>query len=80
MHVDQRGHGDAWCPELQARADGGIQHPLGENNKHTRGYLDMNEAAPGTLLAVLWPESASVQRVPAVVDLDFLPDMGRMTR
>lgn len=31
------------------------------------------------LLAVLPPHSATVQRMPAVEDLDRLPDMGRMT-
>jgi len=31
------------------------------------------------MLAVLTPHATSVQRVQAVEDFDFLPDMGRMT-
>jgi hypothetical protein len=79
MHVDQCRHCDAWCPDLHACADGGVQHPRRENNNHAVRYLDVNKPAAGTLFTVLWSESAPVQRVPAITDFDFLPDMGRMT-
>ena len=40
----------------------------------------MNDLAVGAQLAVLAPQASPIQRVPAVEDLNFLPDMGRMTR
>jgi hypothetical protein len=79
MQVDQSGHGDPRCPDLHACADGGVQHPRRESNNDAGGYFNVNELAAGALLAVLWSESTPVQRVPAIVNLDFLPDMGRMT-
>ena len=39
----------------------------------------MNNLAAGTLLAILPTKTATIQRMPWVMDLDFLPDMGRMT-
>jgi hypothetical protein len=57
-----------------------IQHPLCQNNDHARCRLDVNDSAAGTLLTVLAWNTATVQRMPAVIDLDFLPDMGRMNR
>jgi hypothetical protein len=39
----------------------------------------MNKNARRTLLAVLTPKTASIERVPLVEDFNFLPDMGRMT-
>jgi hypothetical protein len=37
------------------------------------------EAAGETILAVVPPDAPPVQRMPAVVNHDLLPDMGRMT-
>ncbi len=42
-------------------------------------HLNMNNLARRSLLAVLTSHTTAVQRVPAVEDLDLLPDMGRMT-
>ncbi len=39
----------------------------------------MNDFAAGPPLDILMAKAASIQRVPAVMDLNFLPDMGRMT-
>jgi hypothetical protein len=39
----------------------------------------MNDLAAGAPLDILTSNPASIQRVPAVMDLNFLPDMGRMT-
>jgi hypothetical protein len=38
----------------------------------------MNEPPGGAPLATLLPDASAMQWVPAVVDFDFLPDMGRM--
>jgi hypothetical protein len=39
----------------------------------------MDDFAAGPPLDILTSNSASIQRVPAVMDLYLLPDMGRMT-
>lgn len=39
----------------------------------------MNDLTCGALLTVLAAKAAAVERVPAVENLNFLPDMGRMT-
>jgi hypothetical protein len=38
----------------------------------------MNNPAVRTLFAVLHAQSSTMQRVPTIVNLNFLPDMGRM--
>jgi hypothetical protein len=39
----------------------------------------VNKPTGDALLAVMPPDTAPEKRVPAVVDFNFLPDMGRMT-
>lgn len=38
----------------------------------------MDNPATRMLFAVLHPQSFTVKRVPTIVNLNFLPDMGRM--
>lgn len=38
----------------------------------------MDNATASTVLAVLRPQTLAIERVPAIVDFNFLPDMGRM--
>ena len=39
----------------------------------------MNDVAAGAPLNILAPKAAPIECVPAIMDLDLLPDMGRMT-
>jgi hypothetical protein len=39
----------------------------------------MNDIAAGAPLDILAAKAAPIECVPAVMDLDLLPDMGRMT-
>ncbi|MBS0449568.1 MAG: hypothetical protein JSR59_26970 [Proteobacteria bacterium] len=66
-------------PQTQAGTRRSVQHPGGHCDDDTRRHLDMNDLTRRSVLAVLPAHPAAVQRVPAVKDLDFLPDMGRMT-
>ena len=43
-------------------------------------HLDVNHLAIGALLTEFAPDATPEQRVSALEDFDFLPDMGRMTR
>jgi hypothetical protein len=38
----------------------------------------MDNPAACTLFAALHPQSSTVERVPTIVNINFLPDMGRM--
>jgi hypothetical protein len=53
--------------------------PGRDHEDYTGRYLDMNDIAAGALLDILTAKAAPIECVPAVMDLDLLPDMGRMT-
>ena len=79
VQIDQCGNRKAWGAELHACADAGVEHPGWHHRDDTWADLYVNKLTAGSLLAVLPSQVASIQRVPAVEDLNFLPDMGRMT-
>jgi hypothetical protein len=62
-----------------AGAGEGIQHPCRNRRDHARHRLDMNDQAGDTLFAIMTSKPAPMERMPAVVDLNFLTDMGRMS-
>jgi hypothetical protein len=71
------------CPrrtQFHAGASRGVQHPCRDHDHDAWFSLDVNYLAVGSLLAVFAPDATPIQRMPAVKDFDFLPDMGRMTR
>src|SRR5580658_6620514 len=59
---------------------GGIKHPGRHHDDLAGNHLYMNDVAAGAALHVLTPKSPFIKRVPAIVDFNHLPDMGRMTR
>ena len=61
-------------------ASHGVEHPGSDHDHDARINLDVHYLAVGALLAVFAPDATPIQRVPAIEDFDFLPDMGRMTR
>jgi hypothetical protein len=80
MKVEQRRYRHAWRADYRhAGADDRIQHPRGDRRDHARHWLDVNDPTGRALLNVMPSDTEPVQRVPAVMDLNFLPDMGRMT-
>jgi hypothetical protein len=56
-----------------------IQHPRGHDDDHAGTGLDMHEASGLAFLRVVPAKAPAVERMPAVVHHDVLPDMGRMT-
>ena len=62
-----------------AESPAGIQHPPWQYGYNARFDLNMHDAAVGTLLAVLHAYASAMKWVPAVMNFNFLPDMGRMT-
>jgi len=79
VQISQTIHRDAWHPELHARADTRVEHPLGQYRYNAGLNLDVHDPATRTLLAIMSSRTAAVIRMPGIVNFDFLPDMGRMT-
>ncbi len=79
VQVSERRHRDTRRAELHPDAGDRVEHPRRHDCDHARRHLDVHEATGATILAVLPPDGPPVQRMPAVVDDDLLPDMGRMT-
>ena len=78
MQIHESVHGEARCAEGHSRADTGVDHPVWQDRDNAGCHLDMDHPATGTLFAVLHAQSSTVQWVPTIVNLNFLPDMGRM--
>ena len=79
MQVDQRGEGHARRADRHAGAGDRVQHPRRHHRDHAGRCLDMDNLAGGPPLAIVPPDTPAMERMPWVVDDDFLPDMGRMT-
>ena len=78
IEVGQAGDVDDRGAKRHRRANAGIKHPGGDDNRDAwfglnDGYV--SETAP---FGVELPDPAAIQRVPAVMDLNILADMGRM--
>ena len=78
MQIAQRSDIDARRANLHAGAGGRIQHPRRHHDDHAGRHLDVDNTTAGALLAVLPPNTATIEGMPTVMDFDFLPDMGRM--
>ncbi len=70
---------DPRLAELHVATHHRIEHPSGYCDDVARLALDMNNFAGGAPLAILALKLAAVECMPAIVDLNNLPDMGRMT-
>jgi hypothetical protein len=78
MQLDQRGQLGARRADHHVGARGTIQHPRRQHDDHARCRVDVNNPAVGALLTVLASNTATIERMPAIMDFNFLPDMGRM--
>jgi hypothetical protein len=79
MQFSQRRYGNPRRTQAHPSTSGGIEHPCCYRNDNAGRRLDVNHIAAGTPLDILTSNSASIQRMPTVMDLYLLPDMGRMT-
>lgn len=68
----------ARCAEVHARAGYRIEHPCGHDRKYPRQHLDMEELTGLASVDTLDPKLSAEKRVPPVMHLNKLPDMGRM--
>jgi hypothetical protein len=79
MQLNQCRHRHARRAEPHPGADGRIQDPRCGHDDHPRRRLEVDNSSGFTLLAALAADAVPIQGVPAIVDFDLLPDMGRMT-
>lgn len=79
MQFRERLDGRSRRTQTYVRTRSRIQHPAGHNDDDARRHLDVNDLTGRSEFAVLAPYLAAIQRMPAVEDVDFLPDMGRVT-
>jgi hypothetical protein len=69
---------DSGNPERQIRADDGVKHPARHDDHHARQQFDVAHPDAGSYLAVMLADPTTVQSVPAIMNLDLMPDAGRM--
>ena len=79
VQVSERRHRHARWAKLHPDAGDRVEHPRRDDRDHAWRRLDVHEATGKTILVVVPPDTPPVQRMPAVVNYDLLPDMGRMT-
>src|SRR3981081_755463 len=56
-----------------------VKHPCRHDNRSARLSFDDDDVSAGALLTVIAPHRTAVECMPPVVNLYFLPDMGRIT-
>lgn len=78
MQIGQRFETDPRRTQGQVRTCCCVKHPASDSDNDAWLYFDVNKLTGGSALAVLPAHPATEQRVPAIEDLDFLPDMGGM--
>ena len=78
MQFPESVHRNARCAEGHSSTDTGVDHPVWQYRYDTGRHFDMDNPAARTLFAVLHPQSLTVKWVPAILNLNVLPDMGRM--
>ena len=79
VKLKQRSKRYARGAQVHLRANHGIDHPSGSGNDMPRRDNEMNDPIVGAFLAVLAAKPASEIRMPAIMDFNLLPNMGRMT-
>ena len=79
MQFNQGRNRHPWRPQPHPGTSGGIEHPCCYDQNVAGSHLNMNNFTDRAPLDILSSNPAPIQRVPAVMDFYFLPDMGRMT-
>jgi hypothetical protein len=79
MQLSQRRYRHLRSAKRHSGADGRIEHPCGHDDEYAGPHFDVNDLAAGAALGILAANPPPIECVPAVTNLNFLPDMGRMT-
>ena len=79
MQIPERVYRYPARADLHTRARDRIEHPRRHNRDDARLRFDLHEAPGDTLLAAAEAHPMPEEGMPAIMDYDLLPDMGRMT-
>jgi hypothetical protein len=79
MQLNEPRHRHARRADLHSGASHRIQNPRRDHRNHAGCGLDIDKAASNALFAVTAPDRTPIKGMPAIVNLDLLSDMGRMT-
>ena len=79
IEFDERVNRRAAGADLHARARDLIEHPRRDHRNHAGLRFDLHKSTGETLLAATEANALAVKGMPAIMDNDILPDMGRMT-
>jgi hypothetical protein len=78
MQLGECRYRHARLAHLHAGAHRRIQHPSRDYDDDARRRLKLDDVPRSTLLTPDQPDQAAVEWMPTIMDLDELPDMGRM--
>ncbi len=79
MEIDKCLHRDVRGSNFHRRTSRQIKHPCRHDDRSARFSFDYRHLNPGAILTVKVPYPATIEGMPPVMDLYFLPDMGRIT-
>ena len=79
MQFDERVHRYPAGADLHACAGDRIEHPRRHDRDDAGLRFDLHEPPGATLLAAAEANATPVEGMPAIMDHDVLPDMGRAT-
>jgi hypothetical protein len=79
VQVTQNSRGTPWPAQCHRGADAGVKHPRWQSRYDTCFDLDMDDASTSSLFAVVNSDATTMVGMPAIVNYNFSPDMGRMT-
>src|SRR3954470_23050653 len=80
MQFDERVHRYPAGADLHTCARDRIEHPRRHNRDDAGLRFDLHEPPGDPLLAAAEANATPKEGMPAIMDHDVLPDMGRMTR
>jgi hypothetical protein len=78
MKIGKSGDISCWRTEPHRRANNGIKHPRGEDDRRAGFSLNDDDLSFRSPFGVEPAHLTAVKRMPAVMDLNVLADMGRM--
>ena len=79
MKIDKRLHRNARGADLHRRARCRVKHPCRYDNRSAGLSFNDDDVTCAALLAIEAPNWSPVKRMPSVMNLYVLPDMGRIT-
>jgi hypothetical protein len=77
MKTHKRLNGNVRRTDLHPCTSRRVKHPCRHDNRSARFSFDDDDVSAGALLTVIAPHRTSVECMPLVVNLYFLPDNGR---